>query len=139
VPKKLTVPRIARLRRMATAGLRLPSSSVSVKAIDIERHRSVTVTFDDGHVCVFALDELRRVCPCATCRSWRDQGQASWPRPGSPDTLSVEGADLVGAWGLSITWNDGHSTGIYPWDSLRRWCDADARGDLPGASGPSVA
>jgi DUF971 family protein len=118
---------------MVRAGTRLRSAGVSVQAIDIDRQRSVTVTFDDGHVCVFALDELRRVCPCATCRSWRDQGQASWPRPGSPDSLSVESAELVGAWGLSITWNDGHSTGIYPWDSLRQWCDADAGVTFRGA------
>ena len=31
--------------------------------------------------------------------------------------------ELVGAWGISFTWNDGHATGIYPWDALRRWCD----------------
>jgi len=39
----------------------------------------------------------------------------------------VEGdsAELVGAWGLSVTWNDGHSTGIYPFESLRRWREGD--------------
>jgi DUF971 family protein len=37
--------------------------------------------------------------------------------------LRIEEAELVGAWGLSVTWNDGHATGIYPWDALRRWCD----------------
>jgi hypothetical protein len=25
--------------------------------------------------------------------------------------------------GLSIRWSDGHSTGIYSRDALRRWCD----------------
>ena len=32
-------------------------------------------------------------------------------------------ARLVGAWGLGLTWSDGHATGIYPWESMRRWCD----------------
>jgi DUF971 family protein len=27
-------------------------------------------------------------------------------------------AEFGGAWGMSITWNDGHSTGIYSWDLL---------------------
>jgi DUF971 family protein len=26
---------------------------------------------------------------------------------------------MYGAWGLQLTWNDGHATGIYPFDSLR--------------------
>ena len=30
---------------------------------------------------------------------------------------------LHGAWGLNITWNDGHRTGIFPFDALRRWSD----------------
>ena len=42
----------------------------------------------------------------------------------SPPRSPIEDAELVGAWGLSVTWNDGHSTGIYSWDALRRWCDA---------------
>jgi DUF971 family protein len=35
--------------------------------------------------------------------------------------LRIEGARLHGAWGLVIVWNDGHGTGIYPFESLRRW------------------
>jgi DUF971 family protein len=30
---------------------------------------------------------------------------------------------LTGAWGISIEWSDGHSTGIYAWSVLRRWWD----------------
>jgi DUF971 family protein len=95
----------------------------TVTDIDIDRERSVTVRYDDGRACTFGLEELRQACPCATCRSLRDRGEAAWPRPGPPLTLRIEEAELVGAWGLSVTWNDGHATGIYPWDALRRWCD----------------
>lgn len=102
--------------------------------IEVDRARAVTVTFDDGHVCTFGLAELRQGCPCATCRAWRDQGQDAWPRPGSPATLSIADAELVGAWGISFTWNDGHSTGIYPWDALRRWCD-EGLADTPDGVG----
>jgi DUF971 family protein len=38
--------------------------------------------------------------------------------------LAIADAQLVGAWGLGLTWSDGHSTGIYPFESLRHWCDA---------------
>jgi DUF971 family protein len=72
----------------------------TVTDIDIDRERSVTITFDDGRVCAFGLEELRRACPCATCRSWRDRGEPAWPRPGQHPTLRVEDAQLVGASGL---------------------------------------
>jgi DUF971 family protein len=96
--------------------------AVSAVDVDVEREVAVTITFDDGAVCRYDLVDLRRACPCATCRGLRDAGQESWPRPGSPEPLTVVDAELVGAWGMSFTWNDGHDTGIYPWEALRSWC-----------------
>jgi DUF971 family protein len=97
-----------------------------VTAIDVARDEAVTVTFADGQVARFDLVALRESCPCAECRGLRDQGTAAWPRPGSPTPLRVEDAEFHGAWGLHITWNDGHATGIFPFDALRRWHDGAA-------------
>lgn len=88
--------------------------------IVVERDDAVTITFADGHVGRFSIMELRLGCPCATCRSLRDRDEPSWPRPGSPTPLRITDAELSGAWGLRITWNDGHGTGIFPFDALRR-------------------
>ena len=93
--------------------------------IDVVRDEGVTITFQDGYIVNFDLVTLRLACPCATCRSLRDQGAETWPRPGSPLPLRIDNAELHGAWGLSVTWNDGHSTGIYPFESLRRWREGD--------------
>jgi DUF971 family protein len=111
--------------------------SVSVTDIEVDRARAVTVTFDDGAVCTFGLPELRASCPCASCRSWRDRGEAPWPRPGQPSEITITDAELVGAWGISFTWSDGHGTGIYPWEALLRWCRDGAAppGGITG-SGP---
>lgn len=95
-------------------------------SIDVVRDEGVTLTFVDGYVARFDLVTLRLGCPCATCRGLRDRGEAAWPRPGSPTPLRIDDARLNGAWGLSITWNDGHSTGIYPFDALRRWHEGRA-------------
>jgi ATP-binding protein involved in chromosome partitioning len=89
----------------------------------VKRDEGVTVTYADGHVATFALVELRHACPCATCRSLRDLNDELWPRPSSPVPLTIANAEMHGAWGLNITWNDGHATGIYPFDALRRWSD----------------
>jgi len=104
------------------------SSRVEVSDITVARKTSVTIEFEDGVTAVFTLPELRKNCPCAMCRSVRDRGEVPWPTPTSTaDDLEVAGAELVGAWGLGITWNDGHSTGIFPWETLRRWSDTGER------------
>jgi DUF971 family protein len=108
--------------------------------IDVDRAEAVTITFADGYVARFDLRGLREECPCATCRNLRDRGEPAWPRPGSPTPLRIDDAELHGAWGLKITWNDGHATGIFPFDSLRRWHESSesaegAEGGAPGGPG----
>ena len=98
--------------------------------IDIQRDKSVTITFEDGLVCSFPVEALRAACPCATCRGMRERGDEAWPAPGAPTTISIVDAELSGAWGLSINWSDGHSTGIYAWSVLRRWWDSDLAGGM---------
>ena len=100
------------------------TSSITPADIDIDRDRAITITFEDGAVCRFPVREMRAACPCATCRGMRERGQDAWPLPGAGDTISVGDAHLSGAWGLSIEWSDGHSTGIYAWAVLRRWYDS---------------
>lgn len=98
--------------------------------IEVARDEHVTITFADGEVARFDIVALRERCPCATCRNHRDQGEPSWPRPGSPMPLRVQDAELHGAWGLTFTWNDGHATGIFPFERLREWHEsADADDD----------
>ena len=85
----------------------------------------MTVTWDDGHVRRFGLEELRVNCLCAQCRGLREQGQPAWPGAGAPAVLRIESAQEVGNWGLNLHWNDGHTTGIYTWEILRTWDDDD--------------
>jgi DUF971 family protein len=103
--------------------------------IDITRDRDVTVVFADGERALFEVSELRSACPCASCRGWRERGEIAWPRPGQADSIAIVHAELAGAFGLSIDWSDGHSTGIYSWRALRRWWDADMA--LPFVVDPS--
>lgn len=113
------------------------TDATTVVDITVEKERAVTLVFADGHSCEFALDELRRACPCAGCRNDREAGRVAWPKSSSPLPLTVIDAELTGAWGIRFTWNDQHGTGIYPWDLLRRWCDegADGARQLPADSG----
>jgi DUF971 family protein len=92
------------------------------RTVEVDREHAVTVTWDDGHLSRFGLEELRTSCPCAQCRGLRQEGEAAWPSPGAPDRLRIESAEQVGNWGLNLHWNDGHTTGIYTWERLRSWC-----------------
>jgi len=94
-----------------------------VQDITVDRASGVTIVFGDGFTHVYDLLELRLNCPCAGCRGDRDQGRDPWPKPSSPLPLAIRDAELHGAWGLGIEWNDGHNTGIFPWDALRRWAE----------------
>jgi DUF971 family protein len=92
------------------------------EAVDVDRARSVTLTWGDGHVSEFGLEQLRRNCPCAVCRNFRDRGRPAWSALGAAGDLRAEGAELVGNWGLQLRWSDGHDTGIYTWSLLLSWC-----------------
>ena len=89
--------------------------------VDVERERGVTITWDDGRVSRFGLEELRISCMCAQCRGLREQGNDAWSQVGGAPPLRIESAREVGNWGLNLHWNDGHTTGIYTWEVLRAW------------------
>ncbi|MQB00244.1 MAG: DUF971 domain-containing protein [Actinobacteria bacterium] len=92
--------------------------------VDVDPERLV-VSWSDDHVGNYDLIELRRACLCAQCTQLREVGEAAWPRPGAPERLTVVGAELMGAWGLNLRWNDGHETGVYPWETMLAWCDCE--------------
>ncbi|HEV8124539.1 MAG TPA: DUF971 domain-containing protein [Gemmatimonadales bacterium] len=74
-----------------------------------------------GHQGWFPARELRLACPCAACveemtgRPLLDPGRVA----AAIQPVSVA---LVGAYGLRITWSDGHSTGIYTFQMLLKNC-----------------
>lgn len=110
--------------------------------LELDRRRALTITWLDGLRVAFALDDLRAHCPCAECRGRREQGLPVGPRAGGDPPVEAVGAELVGAWGVMIRWNDGHETGIYAWDRLRRWAEAGGErdgelGDAGQAAGPT--
>jgi len=93
-----------------------------------EDRRQFTVRWRDGHESRYALDDLRKVCPCADCRSaQKPQGGLqvlTGPVIGRGELRIVQMAP-VGRYALRFTWSDGHSTGIYSFDLLRSLCTCD--------------
>ena len=98
-----------------------PDDPIRADKVDVERERGLTVVFGDGHECFFANTDLRAGCPCATCRDLRTVGEVVW----DDAPITILNAELVGHWGISFAWSDGHGTGIFPFDSLREWCETN--------------
>lgn len=88
------------------------------------------IQWNDGQVCQYPLSHLREACPCVECRGGHQYMGPAY----DPDNLlelkpkrsyKITGLDMVGNYAIQPTWDDGHSTGIYAWDYLRRLCPAE--------------
>ncbi|WP_462137081.1 gamma-butyrobetaine hydroxylase-like domain-containing protein [Candidatus Mycalebacterium sp.] len=93
---------------------------------------ALQIEWSDGHSSVYAYEDLRLICPCATCRRLRATsrtGKLPFKTrivPGSGDTrIKAEKIDKVGLYALQFKWNDGHDTGIYTFEFLRENCPCE--------------
>lgn len=74
--------------------------------------------FEDGSSGAVDFVRLREESPSAEV-----QGHGSGPKPVQapvPADITVERAEPVGRYALRIFFSDGHSSGLYTWDLLRR-------------------
>lgn len=85
------------------------------------KDQRLEIDWRDGRRSAFVLAELRRVCPCATCRTEREEQAANPLRilRSDPSGLRVTSARLVGNYAIQFNWSDGHNTGIYDFRFLR--------------------
>jgi ATP-binding protein involved in chromosome partitioning len=89
-----------------------------------------------GHQALYPARHLRLACPCAGCVEEMTGRPLLEPSTVRPDVRPVAVA-LVGGYGLRVQWSDGHGTGIYTFERLRRSCPCGAcrserESDLPG-------
>ncbi len=108
-----------------------PSFSTRPQALTVERAAGVLhINWMDGHTSQFALRWLRANCPCASCREERrmaaEDADPLRLHSGPLPSAEVVGAQLVGSYAIRLDWSDGHSTGIYPFSSLRACCPCPA-------------
>ena len=90
----------------------------TLKKLDV---RTLGIVWDDGHESIYDTTHLRENCACAACvDEWTGEKKNF---PGMlPQTITPVFIDSVGQYGLTIKWSDGHATGIYTFDYLRRLC-----------------
>jgi DUF971 family protein len=79
--------------------------------------RVMEIVFADDHVARYPHESLRGYCPCAQCQG--HNGPIHFVPGGDLELVAIE---EVGNYALSLTWGDGHRTGIYSFRYLRQLC-----------------
>ncbi len=81
--------------------------------------RELKIAWEGGSESVYPAALLRRHCPCALCRDeWT--GRSTLDPASVPEDLAILKAELVGQYAVAIQFSDGHSTGIYSFENLRK-------------------
>ena len=118
-------------RREAVAERVLPPEAVTPAKVRIALTEGTGVSIDwkDGHRSHWSFPFLRDACPCATCHEEREKpGRAPGePKPAPAQVFPIykpaarpQKAEPVGRYAVKFYWNDGHESGIYAWEFLRR-------------------
>jgi len=96
-----------------------PSGSRTT-AIGLRRRdaRTLSVLWEDGRQNDIDVRDLRLACRCARCVEEMSGRALLDPKSVRPDVAPFT-ITSVGNYAITIEWNDGHSTGIYPFEQLR--------------------
>jgi DUF971 family protein len=95
-----------------------------MRPLDIQTvGNELAIKWDDGSESFISLERLRRCCPCAGCKGETDIMGNLYKNPVQP--LSLRAFELariaaVGGYAVQPVWADGHATGIYSFDYLKR-------------------
>ncbi len=98
--------------------------------IAISKSKGIQIDWKDGHHSDYGLGYLRDECPCALCTGAHgtEPQKTNYAAPGAnpfqmfKPSIKMTNVEPVGNYAVQIFWNDGHSTGIYSYDHLRKIC-----------------
>ena len=93
-------------------------SQERVKRIWQQDSRTLAVVWTDNKKSLYDVVELRRQCRCAHCIDEVTKEQKLNPDD-VPETLRPIKIESVGRYALTISFTDGHKTGIYTFEWLR--------------------
>jgi DUF971 family protein len=102
--------------------------STDPEHIAISKSKGIHIDWKDAHRSEYGLEYLRDRCPCASCTG--AHGTPPRPKAGENNNpfqmyapkLKMTNVEPVGNYAIRIVWSDGHSTGIYSYEHLRKIC-----------------
>jgi len=95
-----------------------------MRPVDIQQiGDELAIKWESGSESFIRLETMRRHCPCAGCKGEVDIMGQLYKNPDKP--LTPEATKLlrivnIGGYAIQPVWADGHATGIFSFDYLRR-------------------
>jgi DUF971 family protein len=80
------------------------------------------LTWPEGRVSRLPYHFLRSECPCAVCVDEWTGKRVLDPASISRD-IKLDGMEAVGSYAVRFSWSDGHSSGLFTWETLLRLSD----------------
>ena len=83
----------------------------------------LAIRWDDGVESFIPLLTLRRHCPCAACAGERDifgHLHKGPDKPLGPRSAELARIEPIGGYAVQPTWGDGHNSGLFTYEYLRR-------------------
>src|SRR5271169_2272737 len=100
-----------------------------MQPVDIQTiGEELAVKWADGGESFVPLVKLRRYCPCAGCKGEVDiigQLYKGPDQPLKPEAFRLLRITNVGSYAIQPIWGDGHATGIYSFEYLRKVAEVD--------------
>ena len=95
-----------------------------MRPLDIQQiGEELAIKWDDGSESFIKLETLRRCCPCAGCKGEVDIMGNLYKNPDKPLTpaaFRLVRIDRVGGYAIQPAWGDGHATGLFSFEYLKR-------------------
>ena len=79
----------------------------------------VEIEWSDGAKTSYAARELRWLCPCAACVN-ENTGERRFRLEWVGQNTAAQAFHPVGRYAVQIVWSDGHATGLYGYEYLRK-------------------
>jgi DUF971 family protein len=91
------------------------------KKISVKDERYLNIQWEDDSISLISLAVLRKNCPCANCIAERQSKPESYIPLYSSVQTSLSDIKVIGTYAVQLFWKDGHNTGIYTYDKLKKW------------------
>jgi DUF971 family protein len=83
----------------------------------MDKGRTLEVVFDDGQVIRLTAERLRIESPSAEVQGHSPSQKRTVT---GKENVAIVGIEPVGHYAIKIVFDDGHDTGLYSWDYLRK-------------------
>ena len=94
----------------------------------------LALKWEDGTEGFVSLEKLRQACPCAGCKGETDVMGNLHKGPEivlTPQSFQLVRIQWIGGYALQPFWGDGHNSGLYTFDTLKKLTAPEGAGNTP--------